>query len=140
MSMQHTLARSHTLTRVSRRGMRACGERTCAKRGGRGAVAKWQGVQRIVLPATLTVCICPSPRRGGAGTSQFRPAARNATAARALRVCVCVCVLRCCMPTCACCGRQDAGLRCSQCKGVHYCSAACQRADWVQHRGACKLT
>jgi hypothetical protein len=28
-------------------------------------------------------------------------------------------------------------LRCSRCKSVHYCSVACQRTDWEQHKLSC---
>lgn len=30
-------------------------------------------------------------------------------------------------------------LRCSGCKSVYYCSSACQRGDWKEHRATCQL-
>ena len=40
--------------------------------------------------------------------------------------------------SCAACGSTaDVKLRCSRCKRVWYCSAACQRTDWRAHRGGC---
>ncbi|KAI1385797.1 uncharacterized protein F4822DRAFT_432655 [Hypoxylon trugodes] len=36
-------------------------------------------------------------------------------------------------------GKNGAGLmKCGRCKGVMYCSAACQRRDWKTHRAVCK--
>mmetsp|Transcript_62773 Transcript_62773/g.198812 ORF Transcript_62773/g.198812 Transcript_62773/m.198812 type:complete len:229 (+) Transcript_62773:78-764(+) len=39
---------------------------------------------------------------------------------------------------CARCGMDPARSRCSCCKAVHYCSAACQKEDWKAHRASCK--
>ena len=36
------------------------------------------------------------------------------------------------------CEKENASLRCSQCKSVWYCSAECQKADWKQHKVLCK--
>lgn len=37
--------------------------------------------------------------------------------------------------TCHGCGKQAAGLlRCARCRGAAYCSKACQRAHWPQHK------
>lgn len=41
------------------------------------------------------------------------------------------------MATCQRCEEPGTKL-CSQCRGVRYCSQACQRADWPLHKGACK--
>ncbi|KAI0704230.1 hypothetical protein C8T65DRAFT_654302 [Cerioporus squamosus] len=38
---------------------------------------------------------------------------------------------------CAVCGER-ATSRCAQCQSVSYCGAACQRADWPQHKPACR--
>ena len=41
--------------------------------------------------------------------------------------------------TCATCGRQDLRItRCAGCKSVGYCSTACQRAGWPEHKKECK--
>ena len=39
--------------------------------------------------------------------------------------------------TCARCGAAGATKRCGGCKGVMYCSAACQRRHWAAHKAAC---
>ena len=36
------------------------------------------------------------------------------------------------------CKQPGSPLRCSGCKRVRYCSAGCQKADWKQHKKACK--
>ena len=42
--------------------------------------------------------------------------------------------------SCSHCGKQGAGLkRCSRCKQVSYCGAACQNADWKGHKKSCAL-
>ena len=41
-------------------------------------------------------------------------------------------------PPCAHCGGAGA-LRCAGCRGVHYCSRACQKAAWPGHKALCKL-
>ncbi|PIL28918.1 hypothetical protein GSI_08965 [Ganoderma sinense ZZ0214-1] len=38
---------------------------------------------------------------------------------------------------CTVCGKR-ASSRCSSCQSVSYCDAACQRADWAQHKPACR--
>eukprot|EP00727_Mastigamoeba_balamuthi_P004399 m51a1_g13958 hypothetical protein (198) ;mRNA; f:949106-949893 len=39
---------------------------------------------------------------------------------------------------CAVCGKtQSAMMRCSRCRTVEYCSAACQKQDWPQHKQHC---
>lgn len=41
--------------------------------------------------------------------------------------------------SCAVCEIVDGGnKKCSKCKSVYYCSASCQKADWFQHKKACK--
>ena len=40
---------------------------------------------------------------------------------------------------CASCGLSPANLRCTQCKGVYYCSRDCQKANWKSHKAACSL-
>ena len=40
-------------------------------------------------------------------------------------------------PPCAQCGGAGA-LRCAGCRGVHYCSRACQKAAWPGHKARCK--
>ena len=40
-------------------------------------------------------------------------------------------------PPCAQCGGAGA-LRCAGCRGVHYCSRACQKAAWPGHKALCK--
>ncbi|XP_066916134.1 uncharacterized protein [Clytia hemisphaerica] len=42
------------------------------------------------------------------------------------------------MVTCARC-ENPGSQRCSQCKSIYYCSSQCQKADWRQHKRACKL-
>lgn len=39
--------------------------------------------------------------------------------------------------TCATCGAGGKLFRCSRCKKIAYCSAACQKCDWKRHRAAC---
>ncbi|KAF3002586.1 hypothetical protein E8E13_008260 [Curvularia kusanoi] len=41
-------------------------------------------------------------------------------------------------PLCAACHSPNSPQRCSTCKSIHYCSAACQKADWALHRLLCK--
>eukprot|EP00037_Helgoeca_nana_P027079 m.308106 g.308106 ORF g.308106 m.308106 type:complete len:396 (-) comp27400_c1_seq1:1532-2719(-) len=41
------------------------------------------------------------------------------------------------MPQCARCGENDADLRCSRCKAVHYCNQECQRLGWAAHKSTC---
>ena len=38
---------------------------------------------------------------------------------------------------CGRCGAPNASKICGRCRAMHYCSAACQRADWAQHKGDC---
>jgi hypothetical protein len=38
---------------------------------------------------------------------------------------------------CAGCGAADAAKRCAACRAVFYCSAACQRAHWREHKAPC---
>jgi hypothetical protein len=38
---------------------------------------------------------------------------------------------------CAHCGAPDAPNFCSGCRAVRYCGAACQRADWHEHKPRC---
>ena len=38
---------------------------------------------------------------------------------------------------CGRCGAPNAPKICGRCRAMHYCSAACQRADWAQHKGDC---
>jgi hypothetical protein len=41
--------------------------------------------------------------------------------------------------TCAHCGKQrDVMKRCSRCAHASYCGAACQHADWKEHKTTCK--
>ncbi|CAN0355033.1 unnamed protein product [Hapterophycus canaliculatus] len=35
-------------------------------------------------------------------------------------------------------GSNGGGSRCSGCKSIWYCSRACQKADWREHRTECK--
>jgi hypothetical protein len=37
------------------------------------------------------------------------------------------------------CGRTGAALRCSRCKSTTYCSSACQRTDWKDHKALCAI-
>ena len=39
---------------------------------------------------------------------------------------------------CAHCGAGSARSLCGRCRGSHYCSKKCQRADWPQHKRNCK--
>jgi hypothetical protein len=39
---------------------------------------------------------------------------------------------------CGACAKDMAPLRCSRCLAVRYCDAACQRAQWAEHKKACK--
>jgi hypothetical protein len=40
--------------------------------------------------------------------------------------------------TCAACGKQALQmLQCSRCKAAFYCTAACQKRHWREHRAAC---
>lgn len=39
---------------------------------------------------------------------------------------------------CNACYLQKPVQRCSGCKGVYYCGAACQQADWPSHKTECK--
>ena len=39
--------------------------------------------------------------------------------------------------TCAICGL-DGTKKCGACKAIIYCSVACQKADWKQHKSICK--
>jgi hypothetical protein len=73
-----------------------------------------EGAQRRQQPAS------------GPAAAELAPAVRaTAAAAAGARVC-------------AVCRRPEAKLRlCSACRGVCYCSAECQRADWPRHRGEC---
>jgi hypothetical protein len=42
-------------------------------------------------------------------------------------------------PRCASCGRRATDMqRCKACKGVQYCSAACQKQDWPDHKHDCR--
>jgi hypothetical protein len=45
-----------------------------------------------------------------------------------------------CCATCNATSRSDgkALMRCSACRGVSYCSGACQKQDWGRHKGACR--
>ena len=38
---------------------------------------------------------------------------------------------------CGRCGAPNASKICGRCRAMHYCSAACQRADWLQHKKEC---
>lgn len=38
---------------------------------------------------------------------------------------------------CSLCGKNDATFECSRCKDRHYCSEACQAAEWPKHRTLC---
>ena len=38
---------------------------------------------------------------------------------------------------CGRCGAPNASKICGRCRAMHYCSAACQRADWLQHQKEC---
>ena len=39
--------------------------------------------------------------------------------------------------TCSVCGKAGATARCSRCRAVVYCGAACQRKDWKRHKKTC---
>lgn len=39
---------------------------------------------------------------------------------------------------CACCNKMKDCLRCGGCTKVYYCSPACQRGNWSQHKAICK--
>ena len=40
---------------------------------------------------------------------------------------------------CGFCFEENPDKRCSRCKRVKYCSQACQKADWKNHKGMCNL-
>jgi len=42
-----------------------------------------------------------------------------------------------CLQTCHVCKRRSIA-RCGKCRSVHYCSNACQLADWPAHKSLCK--
>ena len=41
---------------------------------------------------------------------------------------------------CEVCGRETPVKKCAGCRGVQYCSADCQKADWKSHKGQCQNT
>jgi hypothetical protein len=42
------------------------------------------------------------------------------------------------LPPCGACAAPDADQRCTGCRAVYYCNAACQRAHWKKHKVACR--
>lgn len=42
--------------------------------------------------------------------------------------------------TCAICGKVDGLKKCARCKQISYCSSACQRQDWTEHKKVCSFT
>ena len=42
------------------------------------------------------------------------------------------------MPACAHCAKNTEKLNCGKCRGVVYCNATCQNADWKEHKETCK--
>lgn len=41
---------------------------------------------------------------------------------------------------CAICGKAHGLKKCARCKRISYCSSACQRQDWTEHKKVCSFT
>eukprot|EP00662_Eupelagonemidae_sp_cell21_P057004 gene57004-biopygen99447 len=74
------------------------------------------------MPATASTEMKAAAGAGAGPPRDMALMARNAADGRA----------------CAACGRTDAKLhRCTRCKAVWYCGAACANARWPQHKAEC---
>ena len=80
---------------------------------------------------------------GSGCSSQRRQAATPEAQQLAVRCAQALGLLKCANPRCASlAGASEAasrGRKCGGCHAVRYCSEACSKADWRQHRVACRL-